>query len=272
VAANEIGERVSYRDAGAAQRQAHDRARACTDLTFADWKVLDNVLDKTTSFSKLADHVFQADLARGVSPRQVRRSLRRLAGRGVLAYTSGLGAGNPTVVAVPPAGRKADERLSALRASDPSAFPPEPKTKSRQDAHLKADSHARACKPRSTEKKNHNGSTKERTSEPRPSRLERDAVVGEGTGESSVESAERLIEKLHARREHERGSLVRDTIERARQASIRANGGQADATGPPIVWPELLPGEAGALADCQALVDAGQAEWAEQRAAGDAER
>jgi hypothetical protein len=110
-----VGVRVPYRDAGAAQRQAHRRAVA-RDLSEANWRVLAVVLDLTTSYSKLTDRVLQAQIvkASATSARTVRRSLRRLAEFGVIVFVPGLGAGHKTIVGVPPAGVKADEYLSAL--------------------------------------------------------------------------------------------------------------------------------------------------------------
>jgi hypothetical protein len=117
------GDRVSYKAAGRAQRQAHERARACGELTRADLIVLANVLDATTSYSRLADRESARKLARGVSERQARRSLGSLAQRGIIVWVAGRGRGNLTIVGVPPAGVKADDYQSALQGAGLAAFP-----------------------------------------------------------------------------------------------------------------------------------------------------
>jgi hypothetical protein len=121
-----VGERVPYKVAAAAQRQAHARAFAIDRVTLGDVKVLDAVLDETAAYSKLTDRVPTARIARRarVSIRTVRRSLAKLAEHGAVVYEPGLGRGNLTVVGVSPAGEKADVYLSALREADPAGFPP----------------------------------------------------------------------------------------------------------------------------------------------------
>jgi hypothetical protein len=65
-----------------------------------------------------------AELA-GLSARQTRRSLRRLAERGVIVFQPGRGAGVLTVVGFPPEGMKAAEWQAALRLQPVSAFSPQ---------------------------------------------------------------------------------------------------------------------------------------------------
>jgi hypothetical protein len=112
-----VGERVSYAVAGKAQRQAHARAREA-GLSFGEWRVLDAVLDVTTAYSKLADEVARTDVARraGLSPDRTAKALAKLAGHGLLYYRAGLGAGNLSIVAVPPPGEKGDVYASAFGA------------------------------------------------------------------------------------------------------------------------------------------------------------
>jgi len=86
-------ERVNYREAGAAMREALGRAREA-DLSLADRKVLDAVLAATVSYSKLWDSLPLAQIAEAAacSTRQTRRSLQRLSGAGVVVYLPGRGA------------------------------------------------------------------------------------------------------------------------------------------------------------------------------------
>jgi hypothetical protein len=97
-----LGDRVSYAVAGRAQRQAHERARRA-GLSFGEWRVLDVVLDLTTSYSKLADQVERSEVARraGLSADRTGRALAKLSSVGIVFYRPGLGAGNLSVVAVP---------------------------------------------------------------------------------------------------------------------------------------------------------------------------
>src|SRR5207245_1898508 len=86
------------------------------ELSRGNLRVLAAVLAATTSYSKLTDRVSLAAIAveANVSVKQTGRSLRRLAEAGVLVFVPGRGAGNLSVVGVPPDGVKADEYLSAL--------------------------------------------------------------------------------------------------------------------------------------------------------------
>lgn len=110
-----IGERVAYRAAGAAHRQANRRACAAS-LSETDMRVLAVVLELTVSYSKLTDSVAHSQLTDrcACSPRQLRRSLRRLVECGVIAYQPGRGRGNSSIIGVPPEGKNADEYLSSL--------------------------------------------------------------------------------------------------------------------------------------------------------------
>jgi hypothetical protein len=109
---------LSYADAGRALRQAHERAVAATepDLATADWQVFSAVLAATVSLSKYADRLRAEDLAQsaGVSPRQARRSLGRLAAHGIVLWVPGRGRGRLTKVGVPEQGRKAADYLATF--------------------------------------------------------------------------------------------------------------------------------------------------------------
>jgi len=136
-----IGERVPYAVAGRAARQAVDRAVELGDVvTRADWQVLSAVLYATSTYSRLVDRwpLEETDLmpntrplpdVAGVSERQARRSLSKLAKHGIVVYIPGRGAGNITVIGVPAEGQKADEHLAALGSA-----------KSGQSGAQKADS------------------------------------------------------------------------------------------------------------------------------------
>jgi DNA-binding transcriptional ArsR family regulator len=106
----DVGIRVAYRRAGAAQRAASRRANDAPGLRQADRRLLDAVFAYTTTYSKLTDHVSVTQLAEaaGLSERQVRRSLRRLREVGVIEHVPGRGRGRLTVVGVPEADAKAD--------------------------------------------------------------------------------------------------------------------------------------------------------------------
>jgi hypothetical protein len=119
-----VGERVSYAVAGRAQRQAHDRARQA-GLSFGEWRVLDVVLDLTTSYSKLADEVERSDVARraGLSADRTGQALAKLSRLGIVFYRPGLGAGILSVVAVPREGEKADVYAAAFAAGKADAQP-----------------------------------------------------------------------------------------------------------------------------------------------------
>jgi hypothetical protein len=104
-----VGARVTYPQAGAAQRAACRRANETPDLRVSDWRVLCAVFGLTTSYSRLRDAVSVALLvvASGLSERQVRRSLARLREAGVVVHVPGRGRGRLTVVGVPEADGKA---------------------------------------------------------------------------------------------------------------------------------------------------------------------
>jgi DNA-binding transcriptional ArsR family regulator len=112
----EIGVRVPYRRAGAAQRAASLRANKAPGLRLADRRVLDAVFAFTTTYSKLADKVSVAQLveATSLSDRQVRRSLTRLREADVITHVPGRGRGRLTVVGVPKADAKEDTFSTAF--------------------------------------------------------------------------------------------------------------------------------------------------------------
>jgi hypothetical protein len=173
-----LGERVAYSRAGRAARQANARAVALGDeLSRADWLVLVAVILATTSYSRLVDRVEQRQLVAtsGVSARQVRRSLGRLAEGGVLIWVPGRGSGVLTVVGVPPEGTKADDYLSSLGLPASSAFQT---PKADRNPGEKADSHARARK-----------STEKVLEEKEQERLVRERRVGPGPERSGSNSS-----------------------------------------------------------------------------------
>ena len=121
-----IGERERYANAGAAMRQAFARMVLLADPvpSEGDWRTFCAVLCFTVSYSKLVDRVARVQLVAksGLSDRQVRRSLRRLAEGGVLVFAPGRGAGHLTVVGIPPDGQKAAEYQAALGLPPLAAF------------------------------------------------------------------------------------------------------------------------------------------------------
>jgi hypothetical protein len=264
---SDLPERVSYVIAAKAQRQANERA-AALKLSSGDRAVLAAVLDLTTSYSKLVDHVQPEQLARRArqSLRTVQRSLPRLADAGIIVHVAGCGAGNVTVVGVPPEGVKGDTYLSSFHDSELSPFPsakgdkktPERVTPTR--ARL-----SREDLPRRT-----TALGKEEALDPEPSR-DHDQAVGEGTREPGSETDDdRLlaeVRRLHDEQEEERAAAVRGSVEKARLASERARNGSAPvcvtvADDGSLEWSEPpREGEAAVLADAQALVDAGLARW-----------
>ncbi len=96
------GERVAYREAGEAMREALRRASEA-ELSLTDRKVLDAVLVATVSYSKLDDRLPLAQIvtAAGCSARQAQRSLQRLPGLGIVVYAPGRGRGNVSLVGLP---------------------------------------------------------------------------------------------------------------------------------------------------------------------------
>jgi hypothetical protein len=118
-----VGQRVSFALAGRAHRQAHARAREA-GLSFGEWRVLDAVLDMTTTYSKLVDEVARTEVARraGLSPDRTAKALAKLSGLGIVFYRAGLGAGNLSIVAVPPPGAKGDVYASAFGVAETSPF------------------------------------------------------------------------------------------------------------------------------------------------------
>jgi hypothetical protein len=139
-----VGERATYAVAGKAARQAHRRLRSMTSPkpSESDWRAFSAVRVWTTDYSKLDDYVSQRQLAEeaGLSSRQLRRTLRRLAETGVIVFQPGRGAGNLTVVGFPPEGMKAAEWQSALGLAPlpPVAAPKADKLRVRKSGHPRA--------------------------------------------------------------------------------------------------------------------------------------
>lgn len=111
------GERVAYREAGNAMREALRRARGA-GLSPTDRNVLDAVLALTVSYSKLEDEISPATIAEeaGCSLRQARRSLRKLDDLGIVVYVPGLGRGRTSVVGLPVEGADQAAKREPARA------------------------------------------------------------------------------------------------------------------------------------------------------------
>lgn len=99
------GERVAYLEAGAAMRQALERAVVMAEyLKPRDWRVLLAVINLTASYSKISDEtsVGQVSELSGVSESRAAESLRRLDAAGVIVWkpTRTRGALGPSTVSL----------------------------------------------------------------------------------------------------------------------------------------------------------------------------
>ena len=76
-------------------------------------------------WSKLTDHLSLSEIAAGAqcSERQARRSLAKLADLGIIIHTPGLGAGNLTLVGLPPAEKSGQPVVLFDEAATFAAFP-----------------------------------------------------------------------------------------------------------------------------------------------------
>ena len=87
-------QRVPYKVAGAAGRDANSRYRAAAkNLTHADCRVFLVVLERTASYSRIEDRVTHRVLAElsGLHAKTVATSLKNLSQYGVIDYEPGLG-------------------------------------------------------------------------------------------------------------------------------------------------------------------------------------
>ena len=148
-------ERVPYRVAGAATRLAHQRARE-KSIGLEGHRALAAVLDHTTSYSKLSDHVPLGKLAdaAGLHRRNLSRALRELADAGIIEYEPGRGRGHKSWIGVP---ATEDQKVADLhhlsRVADPELKGGRSHTEKVADCDQeKVALHARA---RSSEKKDH---------------------------------------------------------------------------------------------------------------------
>jgi hypothetical protein len=182
-----VGERVSYAVAGKAQRQAHARAREA-GLSFGEWRVLDVVLDMTTTFSKLVDEVARTELARraGLSPDRTAKALAKLARLGIIFYRAGLGAGNLSLVAVPRAGAKGDVYASAFGAAGTSPFE---RAERRRSGREKGDVQRARVRTEEREVEAERLSEEETVRTGSSSRPKLATAVGEGTAAFAVDGA-----------------------------------------------------------------------------------
>jgi len=110
-------ERVSYRDAGAAQRAATARANQLADRpTAADRCVLDAVFALTTTYSKLTEFVYVEQVAElaGVHRVTAGESIRKLAAAGVIVWVPGRGRRSKSLIGVHDATRKKEAAVTSL--------------------------------------------------------------------------------------------------------------------------------------------------------------
>jgi len=97
-------ERVSYREAGAAQRAATARANQLADrLTARDLRVLGAVFAETTTYSKLTAFVYIAKVAElaGVHRPDAGKSIRKLAELGIIVWVPGRGRQSKSLIGMP---------------------------------------------------------------------------------------------------------------------------------------------------------------------------
>jgi hypothetical protein len=88
-------------------RRALQRA-AVNDLTRSDWRVLGAVLTLTASYSRTADFVYVADVARAAglkNERNVRAAIGRLTKFGVIEWDAGRGRAAPSLLSLPEKGK-----------------------------------------------------------------------------------------------------------------------------------------------------------------------
>jgi len=110
-------ERVSYRDAGAAQRAASARANQLADRpTAADRCVLDAVFALTTTYSKLTEFVYVAQVASlaGVHQITAGESIRKLAAAGVIVWVPGRGRRSRSLIGVHDATREKEAAVTSF--------------------------------------------------------------------------------------------------------------------------------------------------------------
>jgi len=110
-------ERVSYREAGAAQRAATARANQLADRpTAADRCVLDAVFSLTTTYSKLTEFVFVAQVAdlAGVHRVTAGESIRKLAAGGVIVWVPGRGRRSRSLIGVHDATREKEAAAASF--------------------------------------------------------------------------------------------------------------------------------------------------------------
>jgi len=110
-------ERVSYREAGAAQRAASARANQLADRpTAADRCVLDAVFALTTTYSKLTEFVYVAQVAAlaGVHQITAGESIRKLAAAGVIVWVPGRGRRSKSLIGVHDATREKEAAVTSL--------------------------------------------------------------------------------------------------------------------------------------------------------------
>lgn len=131
------GDRVAYRVAASAGREAFRRARAL-GCSMEELAALQAVVSLTALYSKLSDEVSVAEIAEeaALHPKNAARALRSLAGRGVIVYEPGRGRGNISTVGLPEAAREKGASRAPLSTREKGADQPpkrEPPTRARVD-------------------------------------------------------------------------------------------------------------------------------------------
>jgi hypothetical protein len=123
-ASGQHGGRDAYAFVGLATRETLRLARG-ERLSGSEWRILSGVLELTTSYSRLGDHFYTAQIAAltGIAPKRTRELLGALNRKGVIDYRPARGQGRKSWVAL----RRPDSKTPASGGlSDHSERPPDP--------------------------------------------------------------------------------------------------------------------------------------------------
>ena len=122
--------RARFADAGEAARSVLGRAAAASPaLTQREWRVLAAVLQLTTSYARLSDRVYKAQLAAAagdLEDKALQRSLRSLAERHLITWQPSSTKGRPSTVGVVPPVRGVEPGPPKLAFGGAEADPPNP--------------------------------------------------------------------------------------------------------------------------------------------------
>jgi len=114
-------ERVSYREAGAAQRAASARANQLADrLAARDHRALCAVFAETTTYSKLTAFVYVEQIAElaGLDRSDAGKSIRKLAELGIIVWVPGRGRQSKSLIGVPATTEKRGYTPPSIQATE----------------------------------------------------------------------------------------------------------------------------------------------------------